>query len=88
MVTYETDEGVLGNFQIFFYNDFPGIVINITAMGQLQAGALQNQAAALFGASPSTISKCKAKYNRGMSETNPKVNKFALSVSTEENFRL
>ena len=33
------------------------------AIGQLQAGVPQNQVAALFGVSPSTISKVKAKFH-------------------------
>lgn len=33
------------------------------AIGQLQAGVPQNQVAALFGVSPSTISKLKAKFH-------------------------
>uniref|UniRef100_A0A8C5BFR5 Insertion element IS150 protein InsJ-like helix-turn-helix domain-containing protein n=1 Tax=Gadus morhua TaxID=8049 RepID=A0A8C5BFR5_GADMO len=33
------------------------------AIGQLQAGVPQNQVAALFGLSPSTLSKLKAKFH-------------------------
>ena len=33
------------------------------AIGQLQAGVPQNQVAALFGVSPSTLSKLKAKFH-------------------------
>ena len=35
----------------------------VLAIGQLQAGVLQNQVAALFGVSPSTISRLKAKFH-------------------------
>lgn len=73
------------NKESYFYNELPGIVI-ITAIGQLQAGAVQNQTAAVFGVSTSTISKLKAKYNRECQRPTSKWAHF-LSLSAFTIFR-
>lgn len=73
------------NKESYFYNELPGIVI-ITAIGKLQAGAVQNQTAAVFGVSTSTISKLKAKYNRQCQRPTSKWAHF-LSLSAFTIFR-
>ena len=57
-------------------------------IGQLQAGVPQNQVAALFGVSPSTLSKLKAKFHiMGDVKDRPQSGRPKKTTPQEDSFR-
>ena len=57
-------------------------------IGQLQAGVPQNQVAALFGVSPSTLSKLKAKFHiTGDVKDRPRIVRPKKTTPQEDSFR-